>query len=181
MRGTLTVIAGCMFAGKTSMLIQIARQTQATVFKPSFDTRYAETECVSHDGECVPAHAISSIHDIANVGSAGPYCIDEIQFMTGDRYEGDFVKDVTILLDHGVDIYAFGLDLSATGEPFDITARLLALADNVSKIASTCFVCNGKATKTLKTGGHDDIIELGANDIYEARCNAHWTIDHPLA
>lgn len=174
MRGELTVICGPMFAGKTTSLIQIATAASATVFKPAFDTRYAEEECVSHDGECIPAYAIRSIYDIAEVGSKGPYCIDEVQFMDGDRYDGNFIEDVTTLLDYGIDIYAFGLDLSAAGEPFPVTAKLLALADNVSKIASTCFVCAGKATKTFKKGGSDSSIELGAADIYEARCNEHW-------
>lgn len=174
MRGTLTVIAGCMFAGKTSMLIEIAKASGATVFKPSFDTRYSKTECVSHVGECIPAHAIASIRDIAEVGARGPYCFDEVQFMNGDRYEGDFIADINTLLDHGVDIYAFGLDLAASGEPFEIMGQLLTLADNVSKIAATCFVCGGKATKTRKIGGSAAKVELGTSDIYEARCNAHW-------
>lgn len=174
MRGELTVICGPMFAGKTTSLINIATQSGATVFKPSFDTRYSETECVSHDGECITAHAISSMLDIAEVGARGPYCIDEVQFMGGDRYAGDFVEDVKLLLDHGVDIYAFGLDQSAAGEPFDIVAKLLALADNVSKITASCFVCASRATKTYKKAGGTAEIELGADDLYEARCNAHW-------
>ncbi|MCI2811426.1 hypothetical protein, partial [Eoetvoesiella caeni] len=54
--GTLTVICGPMYAGKTTETLKRvlwARHGQnrnVAVLKPSFDDRYAETEIVSHDG-----------------------------------------------------------------------------------------------------------------------------------
>jgi thymidine kinase len=168
------VICGPMFAGKTSHLLVEAEKTNAVLFKPSFDTRYSETDVVSHDGECAPAHAIRSFKDIASVGELErPYCFDEVQFLDGERYEGDFVADVRTLLAHGVDIIAAGLDMNWKGEPFPITATLLGMADEVVKIGSFCNVCSSLATKTSKkTGGND--VELGNENIYEPRCNRHW-------
>ncbi len=164
-----------MFSGKTSSLIRIAQESSATVFKPSFDTRYSTTECVSHDGECIKAHAISSLKDIAEIGDTkGPYCIDEAQFFDEDRYDGDFVSDLTTLLLHGIDIYVVGLDLMACGKPFPVMATLLAMADNVSKISANCTICQGRATKTMRRDGGDREIDLGSDDLYEARCNRHW-------
>jgi thymidine kinase len=173
--GHLTVICGPMFAGKTTSLIQIATQAEATVFKPAFDTRYAVAECVSHDGECIKAHAIASLKDIAEVGDTkGPYCIDEAQFFDEDRYDGDFVDDLETLLSHGIDIYVVGLDLMANGKPFPVMSRLLAMADSVSKISANCHICKGRATKTFRRDGSSLDIDLGADDLYEARCNQHW-------
>lgn len=175
--GQLTVICGPMFSGKTSSLIRIATESGGTVFKPTFDTRYSTTECVSHDGECIPAYCVASMKDIAEIGdTTGPYCIDEVQFFDDDRYAGDFVADIETLLSHGIDIYAVGLDLMANGHPFPVTAHLLAMADNVSKISANCHVCSGKATKTLRRDGSDESVALGNDDLYEARCNQHWKL-----
>lgn len=172
--GKLTVICGPMFAGKSSHLLMEAERSAAVIFKPAFDNRYSETDVVTHDGECAPAHNISSFKDIANVGELErPYCFDEIQFLDGDRYEGDFVGDVRTLLAHGVDIYAAGLDMDWRGEPFTITSKLLGMADEVVKVGSFCNVCSSLATKTAKkTGG--DTVELGNDNLYEPRCNRHW-------
>lgn len=175
--GRLTVVCGPMFAGKSSHLLVEAEKTNAIIFKPKFDTRYSETEVVTHDGEFAPAHAIASLNDIAEVGELErPYCFDEIQFLDGERYEGDFVSDVKTLLSYGVDIYCAGLDMDWQGNPFFITSQLLGMADEVVKIGSICNVCASIATKTAKKNG-GETVELGSNDLYEPRCNRHWGLD----
>ncbi len=45
--GKLTVYTGCMFAGKTSNLLLEAEKINAVIFKPSFDTRFSDTEVVT--------------------------------------------------------------------------------------------------------------------------------------
>lgn len=173
--GKLTLICGPMFAGKSSHLLIEAERADAIIFKSAFDTRYSTSDVVTHDGECAPAHPISSFVDVAAIGELErPYCFDEVQFLNEDRYEGDFVSDVRTLLVHGVDVYAAGLDMDWKGEPFEITARLLAMADEVIKVGAFCNVCSSLASKTSKkTGGGS--VELGHADIYEPRCNRHWS------
>ena len=174
MYGKLTVITGPMFAGKSSELMVKAERMNAVVFKPKFDNRYSEDEIVSHDGECMPAHPFRSFRDIAQVGETErPYCFDEVQFLDEDRYDGDFVEDVRTLLRHGIDIVVSGLDMCAKGKPFGVMAQLLAMADEVEKIGAMCAVCGSFATKSFRKG-EGDTVELGAGDLYEARCNRHW-------
>ena len=68
--GWIEVIAGCMFSGKTELLrrinrARIARQ-EVLVFKPAVDSRYAETEVVTHNDvriPCVPIKDTTQILD----------------------------------------------------------------------------------------------------------------------
>ena len=53
--GSLTVVCGSMFAGKTEELIRRARRSlyakkRLQVFKPSLDDRYDDTMVVTHMG-----------------------------------------------------------------------------------------------------------------------------------
>jgi thymidine kinase len=152
-----------------------AEKRNAIIFKPSFDNRYSETDVVTHDGQCMAAHCFSSMSDIAEVGEKQkPYCFDEVQFLDGDRYEGDFIEDVKLLLSCGVEVVACGLDMDWQGNPFPITAKLLGMADEIIKLGSSCVVCGCIASKTGKKRANEHLVELGAGDMYEPRCNRHW-------
>jgi thymidine kinase len=53
-KGWIEVICGSMFSGKTEELIRRLKrakfaQLKVEIFKPSIDTRYDESEVVSHD------------------------------------------------------------------------------------------------------------------------------------
>ena len=62
-RGRIEVICGCMFAGKTALLIERLSEARAAgrrvrAFKHSLDTRYDVTRLATHDGrtfEAIPA------------------------------------------------------------------------------------------------------------------------------
>ncbi len=85
--GTIEVVCGSMFSGKTEELIrrikraQIARK-RVQVFKPQIDTRYSSEEVASHDG--VRAHAIpvATAAEIADLlqPNVEVVAIDEVQF-----------------------------------------------------------------------------------------------------
>ena len=64
--GTIEVIVGPMFAGKTSELIRrIVRESYAKkkvgIFKPSIDVRYSRENVVSHDGLSYPAFVVPTV------------------------------------------------------------------------------------------------------------------------
>ena len=57
-RGSIEVITGSMFSGKTEELIRRLRRAQfaglkVEIFKPSLDKRYSETRVVSHDDKSI--------------------------------------------------------------------------------------------------------------------------------
>jgi len=67
--GSIEVICGSMFCGKTDELIrrlrraEIARKT-VQVFKPAIDNRYEEQRVASHAGSTFDAVAINSANEI---------------------------------------------------------------------------------------------------------------------
>lgn len=181
MYGHLTVICGSMFAGKTTELLKRilwARNGQhkaVLVVKPAFDQRFSTTKIVSHDGLSVEAKAITKWDDISLIApDAELVCIDEVQFFGQPHFEGDIVEEIRQLLIIGTDVVVTGLDLDWKGIPFPITASLLAMADTVMKLSANCTVCGQGATKTHKKNYNEETVELGASDLYEARCNDHW-------
>ncbi len=68
-RGSIEVIAGSMFSGKTEELIRRLRRAmfaglKVEIFKPSIDIRYSEDRVVSHDEKSIistPVENASSI------------------------------------------------------------------------------------------------------------------------
>lgn len=189
--GKLTVICGPMYAGKTTELLKRilwARNGQSKavlVVKPAFDNRYADTKIVSHDGLSVDAMSVTSWYDVGSLADdAEMVCFDEVQFFQephfNSEYEGervDIIHVVRSLLNRGVDVVCSGLDMDWKGAPFPITADLVAMSDEVLKITANCTTCGRPAGKTFKKVANDQSVELGAGDLYEARCNEHWVYE----
>lgn len=182
MYGTLEVICGPMYAGKTTETLKRvlwARNGQnrpVHVFKPSFDNRYSETEIVSHDGLRTPATSVIELPAV-QYSEGTLVVLDEVQFFCDPYVHGDTVEWVRQQLAAGVDVFVTGLDMDWQGKPFDITAHLMAMADKITKITAHCTVCGRAASKTYKKTGTGDSVELGALDLYEARCPRHWRED----
>src|SRR3954451_24840340 len=83
--GSLTIITGAMFAGKTSLLIekynQLKDSRKCLVFKPTIDKRYSSNNIVSHQGEEIKAVSITNIEEIEQCKEqAESIFIDEIHF-----------------------------------------------------------------------------------------------------
>ena len=172
-----------MYAGKTTELLKRILWARngcgkaVLVLKPAFDKRYSITKIVSHDGLSVESKAISSFSEVSSlIGDAEMICIDESQFFTSPHFTDDIIEWISKFLADGKEVVATGLDMDWKGHPFDISARLSAMADDVIKIKANCTVCGTSAAKTFKKFPNEEQIELGANDLYEARCNKHWNL-----
>lgn len=177
MYGKLTVVTGPMFSGKTShVLAAVAYRTDAIVFKPAMDTRYATAEIVSHTGQRVDAIPVQIPDDLAPSENFKLICLDEVQFFTAPYYGGDIIRAVKVLLRAGRDVLVSGLDTDWKGDAFPVMATLAAMADEVVKLRAKCSVCGQPASKTYKKTRQGKIVELGNGDIYEARCNTHWSV-----
>ena len=173
--GILTVICGPMFAGKSTKLIELAGELDSNsclLIKPAFDTRYHETKIMTHDGKSIDAISVNTIEEPA--GDIENVFLDEVQFMTAPYFADDVVAKTKHLLGRGIHVTVAGLDLDAYGEPFGITATLLAMAQNVIKLKARCIICNSSAHMTFKKISNDNKFELGETDIYEPRCGQHW-------
>jgi thymidine kinase len=171
--GQLTVVAGPMFAGKTTQVLDWIMTAHATgrsvrIFKPEMDTRYATDSVVNHDGVGHAAESVA-ILPVIDWSPSALVILDEVQF-----YAGDPVEWVRNALAQGVDVCAAGLDMDWQGKPFATTASLLSMADVVLKRSARCAICDNAARKTFKKSLSGGSVEIGGSDVYEPRCNAHW-------
>jgi thymidine kinase len=169
-----------MFSGKSEELIRrvkralIARQ-RVRVFKPRLDTRYHESQVVSHDGERVEAIPVANAQEMEAYLSPRPevVAVDEVQFL--DR---GLLPLVERLAQEGVRVILAGLDLDFRGEPFGLMPELLARAEFVEKLTAICPRCGAPATRTQRlVNGRparysDPVILVGAQEHYEPRCRA---------
>ena len=171
-RGSLEVICGPMFSGKSEELIRrvtralIARQ-KAQVFKPALDDRYEASAIASHSRTRLDAVAVQGSADIRRLldPQAQVVAVDEAQFLD----EG-LVDLVEALADGGVRVILAGLDQDFAGRPFGIMPALLARAEFVQKLHAICMVCGAAASRSqrlIRSGGQ---VLVGAAEAYEARC-----------
>jgi thymidine kinase len=183
--GSLEVICGSMFSGKSEELIrrirraELAKQTVLSV-KHSLDDRTGLDFMASHDGRRYRAIATSSPQEIlAQAGTAFEVIgIDEVQF-----FPIEIIDTIMTLVHKGIRVIVAGLDLDFRGIPFGCIPPLLSLADTVSKLKAICMTCGKEAHYTQRlvnekpASFHDPIILVGAQECYEARCRDCFIID----
>lgn len=172
MNGKLTVVTGPMFAGKTSYLLSIMRRQKdagkrTALFKRSMDTRYSESDVVSHDGVSLPAvvvHTGKDIHPhLAGVEVIG---VDEGQF-----FDSTLVSSIAIALAKGIDVYVSTLDKDSNARPFGLSPQLIAMSDKCIKLTAKCKVCSDPATMTYRyPSAPSSTVAVGGADLYEPRC-----------
>jgi len=169
--GWIEVVCGCMFSGKTEELIrrlrraQIAKQKVA-VYKPRIDTRYSSEHIVSHSEQSLTSKVVDDASDIlASVGDAQVVGIDEGQF-----FKPNLVDVCEALANRGKRVIVAGLDQDYRGKPFEPMPQLLAVAEYITKTLAICVVCGNPADRTQRKSSQQDLVVVGAKDIYEARC-----------
>lgn len=171
--GSLVVIVGPMYSGKTSELISFIEiytlgKKIIKVFKPKIDYRYNNTQIVSHSKSAVDAIAITKPKEILTYlqGNENAVFIDEVQFLD------ETLREVVLqMIESGIDVYCAGLDLSFKANPFIVTALLMAHADNIIKKKAVCHECGEyRGTLTYKFVGNGDEIDIGGFDKYIAVC-----------
>ena len=170
--GWIEVIVGPMFSGKSEELIRRLRRAgfarqRVQIFKPAIDSRFAANEIVSHSGLGIPSDNITKAAEI--IDKLQPRTevvgIDEAQFL------GEEVVDVcTRLADLGKRVIVAGLDTDYRGRPFEPMPRLLAVAEEITKLLAICVRCGNPAVHTQRLVESDELIVVGAGGAYEARC-----------
>jgi len=170
--GWLEVVCGSMFSGKTQELIRrlrlatIARQ-KVQVFNSALDVRYGKDHIISHDKSKIPCTPVKHAKDILKLVKPGTQVvgIDEVHF-----FDPDIIEVCQKLADSGKRVIAAGLDQDYLGRPFDNTAKLMAVAEFVTKNHAICVCCGNPANRSQRLSGSTKRIDVGAADKYEARC-----------
>lgn len=179
MVGTLELIVGPMFAGKTSALLKKAREfkDEMVLIKPSFDTRYGICEIKTHDGVAASAFNLSNTTEILNspeINNSKAVFFDEIQFFTAPLFDGNIIECIQTLRQRGINITCSGLDLNWKGEAFEIVSQLKKVATIVNSLKARCAKCGEPAIYSHKRTCSGSDIELGASELYEPRCAKHF-------
>lgn len=170
-RGRLELIVGCMFAGKTSGLIdrlEAARTAglRAAAFKHHLDARYNAIELATHDGRHFPA---VPVRDAAELETKAAECdvigIDEVQF-----FGPPIVAVCERFLAAGKQLIAVGIDYNVRGRPFEPFPALKALATEITEMHTPCDVCGRPARYSQRLTPVINGNWVGGRDAYAPRC-----------
>ena len=170
--GWIEVIVGPMFSGKSEELIRRLRRAEigrqrVQIFKPVIDQRYSKNGIVSHSGLEIPSELVSTGADILEKVAPRTEVvgIDEAQFL-GES----IVADCARLAELGKRVIVAGLDTDFLGRPFEPMPRLLAVAEEITKLLAICMRCGNPAVHTQRIVASEELIVVGAGGMYEARC-----------
>lgn len=172
-RGSIELITGSMFSGKTEELIRRLRRAQfaglkVEIFKPSLDTRYSDTRVVSHDEKSISSTPVDNASSILLLtGDVDVVGIDEAQF-----FDESIVDVCNKLADNGIRILVAGLDMDFMGKPFGPMPALLAIAEYVTKVHAICMRCGNLAQYSHRKSNEAQVVLLGEKNIYEPLCRS---------
>jgi len=174
--GSIHVICGPMFAGKTSELIkrlknQKKKNKKVMIFKPEIDIRYNKNKIVSHNKKYLSAIQIKKSEEILiflkkeNKTKNIVIGIDEAQFF--DKKLPEICNKIANM---GNKIFIAGLDMDSNGEPFGPMPFLLAISESITKMTSKCSVTGNKAYYTKSISNKKLKIKIGDNKTYTVLC-----------
>ena len=183
--GWVHVICGCMFCGKTDEMLRLLRRfsiagRRVLLVKPRLDTRTDDLTVVSRSG--AQHHAIA-VDDSAEIVAAA-HDADIVAIEEGQFFDERLPDVVEQLADAGKQVIVTGLDRDFRGIPFGSMPRLMALADQVTKLTAICMVCGEPATRTQRlidgrpAPAESPLIVIGGmgDEAYEARCRQHHEV-----
>ena len=172
-RGSIEVITGSMFSGKTEELIRRLRRAQfaglkVEIFKPSLDKRYSDIRVVSHDEKSIVSTPVDNASAILLLaGDVDVIGVDEAQF-----FDNSIVEVCNKLADRGIRVIATGLDMDFMGNPFGPIPALLSIAEYVTKLHAICMRCGNLAQYSFRKSDEDQVVVLGEKDKYEPLCRS---------
>ena len=177
--GSVHLILGPMFAGKTTRLLERVKQLEESVsanvllLKSDKDTRYAKDKVVTHDGrgrECFPVKSLELEVVVKTVGErkwneCDVVAVDEAQFLT-NLYE--FCRVAAD--EHDKIVLVAGLNGDFKRETFGEVQETLPLCDSVTKLTAKCK-CGRPALFSKRIVNVGDGQELvGGADKYLPAC-----------
>lgn len=174
--GSIEVIAGSMFSGKTEELIRRLKRAKIArlkveIFKPAIDTRYSVAEVVSHDENSIISTPVESSGNIMLLsGDVNVIGIDEAQF-----FDHGLIEVSVSLANQGIRVIIAGLDMDFKGKPFGPIPGLMAVADHITKVHAICMRCGDVAQFSHRLSSADKLVLLGEKDEYEPLCRSCFT------
>lgn len=179
MSGSLHVIIGSMFSGKSTEVIRLINRykkiykDQVLLINHQFDTRYGESVISSHDKlqiNCMSLDKLSCVFDLEDFNKAKVIFVEEGQFFK-DLY--DFVTKCAD--NYNKIIIVSGLDGDYQRAPFGDMLRIIPHAETIKKLNALCEVCGDGTlagfTQRLVCNKEKEFI--GVKE-YRAVCRKHY-------
>ncbi|MCO5547776.1 hypothetical protein L7F22_001228 [Adiantum nelumboides] len=178
--GSIHLIVGPMFAGKTTALLERVEEEASAgrkiaLVKSDKDTRYGLTSIVSHDGRQMPCWAVPSLASFKSQIGEQEYAkldvigIDEAQFLK------DLCSFCQIAADYeGKTLIVAGLDGDFQRNKFGSILDLVPLADSIVKLSSHCELCGKPALFTFRKTDDRSKEVIGGTDMYMPVCRQHY-------
>tara|TARA_B100001287_G_scaffold202612_1_gene171970 strand:+ start:1096 stop:1677 length:582 start_codon:yes stop_codon:yes gene_type:complete len=169
--GSIEVICGSMFSGKTEELLRRLKRSnfaklKVETYKPALDTRYDNVNVVSHDENFIKSAIVKNSYEILElIKKPDVVAIDEAQFFTDDL-------SITCnnLANLGIRVIVAGLDMDFKGNPFGYMPKLLAISDHITKVHAICVDCGNIANYSFRTSNNSELVSLGEKNNYKALC-----------
>lgn len=166
-QGRIEVICGSMFSGKTEELIRRIKRAQFAqmsikCFKPTIDTRYHESDVVSHDKSAIASMTVEHSSSIIPLSEGVQVvAIDEAQF-----FDDQLPEVCNTLANKGIRVIVAGLDMDFQGKPFGPIPNLLAIAEHVTKVHAICVKTGDLANFSFRKSAENDLVQLGETHNY---------------
>lgn len=169
--GSIEVVCGSMFSGKTEELIRrlnrarIAR-LKVEIFSPKADTRFVNNALVTHNSNSIPSTPVENASSILLLGSdVDVIGIDEAQF-----FDEELPDVCNNLANRGIRVIVAGLDMDFKGRSFGPMPAIMAIAESVTKLQAVCVRCGNPALYSYRLTNDESKILLGEKESYEPRC-----------
>lgn len=180
-RGTIHLIWGPMFSGKSSELLRLLRRHQITgwayiLVRPTRDTRFADAT-LTHSGDKIPAPRDETAQHtvcVARLADIDPRLLVNAKSIFID--EGQFFPDLVsgcdafVRMGHTVHVAALSSDFQR--KPFEVMKYLPALCKETRMLTAVCMRCGEDAEFSHRTSASVEQVDVGGADKYEALCGA---------
>jgi len=179
--GTLELIIGPMFSGKSSELIRKIRilkviKSSFIIIKPTIDNRYDKNQIITHNKESESCIIVDDLESIENVeiNNYNTIFIDEGQFLKN-------LKNVVLYWVEKLNknVIISGLDGDFQRKPIGEILDLIPYADKYKKMLALCTKCNDGTfaifSHRLENSNSKQVL-IGSNDLYEPLCRKHYLI-----
>jgi thymidine kinase len=176
--GSIELILGCMFSGKTTYLLhklnkyQIAKK-RVLLIKYNKDNRYSENQVQTHDTFSINVNTLSTDSLIGiklSLDSFDIIGIDEGQFFKGI----DSFSEIHALT--GKLIIISALDGDSDRRQFPNILSLIPVSDKIKKMNAVCEFCFKKASFTLRKSEKKERILIGGKELFSPCCRRCWIL-----
>lgn len=185
--GSIHLIIGCMFSGKTSELIRIIKRFRSInkkvmVINYEKDVRYGEKQIITHDKNGVNAYMVDNLYDIfMDTEMLKKYQESDIICIN----EGQFFKDIVKFCNTSCNqnnkiVYVCGLDGDYKQHKFGEILDLIPCCETVTRLSALCKYCGKSAhfTKRINKNTEQQIL-IGSEEDYIPVCRYHYFNEEP--